>query len=129
MNSLTKSQKQTDHMAIRARLVNTRNKLARFYDNGGPNRGGTFDRYTAVYLKPMIQKDGTRYSPDSFAYAGMSTEPFHPQGFGQHGESDRGPADFPPCRLGGRNHLGKRIRFADLPPDCQKLVLQDLAED
>jgi hypothetical protein len=56
----------------------------------------------------------------------MNAAPFHPQGFGQHGESDRGPVDFPPCRLGRRNHLGKRILFADLPPDCQRLVVQDL---
>jgi hypothetical protein len=119
--------KQTD--SLRARLANHRNKLARFYDNGGTEAGGTIDRFTAVYLKPMERKDGTRYSPDSFAYAGMSAEPFHPQGFGQHGESDRGPADFPPCRLGRRNHLGKRILCADLPEDCQRLVLQDLTED
>ncbi len=116
--------KQTD--SIRARLTNPRNKLARFYDNGGADNGGSFDRFTAVYLAPMIKKDGTRYSPDSYAYAGMSAEPFHPQGFGQHGESDRGPVDYPVARLGRRNHLGKRILFADLPPDCQRLVVQDL---
>jgi len=118
--------KQTDHMAIRARLANHRNRLARFYDNGGPEAGGTFDRYAAAYLAPMIQKDGTRYTPDSYAYVGMSENPFHPQGFGQHGESDRGPVDRPVASLGRRNHLGKRILFADLPPDCQRLVVQDL---
>lgn len=112
--------KQTDQ-SLRARLANPRNKLARFYDNGE-----SADRYTAVYLAPMIQKDGTRYTPDCFSYVGMDANPFHPQGFGQHGESDRGPVDFPHCRLGRRNHLGKRIRFADLPPDCQRLVVQDL---
>jgi hypothetical protein len=56
----------------------------------------------------------------------MSSNPFHPQGFGQHGATRSGPCDFPPCRLGKRNHLGKRIRFEDLPPDCQRLVVHDL---
>ncbi len=45
---------------------------------------------------------------------GMSERPFHPQGFGQHGDG-----------MPGR-HNGKRITFDQLPPDCQKLVLQDL---
>lgn len=117
--------KQTDHMVIRARLVNPRNKLARFYDNGGTEaKGGTIDRYTAVYLRPLTDQKTGR--PIAWGYVGMNAAPFHPQGFGQHGESDRGPVDFPPCRLGRRNHLGKRILFADLPPDCQRLVVQDL---
>ena len=116
--------KQTDHMAIRARLANHRNKLARFYDNGGTEAGGTIDRYTAVYLSPLTDQKTGR--PIAWEYAAMNSCPFHPQGFGQHGETRNGPADWPPCRLGRRNHLGKRIRFAALPPDCQRLVVQDL---
>lgn len=49
----------------------------------------------------------------------MSSQPFHPQGFGQHGESDS-PIDRPTY-----GHLGKKIKFDDLPEDCQKLVLSD----
>lgn len=107
---------QTDQ-SIRARLANPRNKLARFYDDGGP-----IDRYTAAYLAQQSKAGGRHW----FMYRGMSAHPFHPQGFGCSGESAGSPVDYPVARLGRRNHLGKRIRFADLPPDCQKLVVQDL---
>jgi hypothetical protein len=49
----------------------------------------------------------------------MSGAPFHPQGFGQHGESET-IIDRPTY-----GHLGKKITFADLPEDCQKLVISD----
>jgi hypothetical protein len=45
---------------------------------------------------------------------GMSSNPFHPQGFGQH------------CSAMPGKHLGKRVPLASLPPDCQALVGQDL---
>lgn len=70
------------------------------YDNGGE----TADRYTVIY-----KKEGD--------YVGMSSEPFHPQGIGQHGEG---------CQPG--EHLGKLIYFGDLPEDCQKLVASDMKE-
>ena len=38
--------------------------------------------------------------------------PFHPQGYGQHVGADAGP------------HLGRRIAWADLPPDVQRFALQ-----
>ena len=77
----------------------------RCYDNGGK----TADRYTVVYMDYPTRHAGCYES------VGMSTEPFHPQGFGQHGDA-----------MPGR-HLGRRIAFADLPEDCQKLVQADLA--
>jgi len=46
----------------------------RIFDNGG----ATFDRYTAVFLPSRM---GSTY-----CYIGMSENPTHPQGFGQHGE-------------------------------------------
>ena len=113
--------KQTEQ-TLRARLANPRNKLARFYDNGGPEAGGSFDRFTAAYLDQQSNAGGQRW----FWYRGMSAHPFDPQGFGCSGESTGTPVDYPVARLGRRNHLGKRIRFADLPPDCQRLVVQDL---
>lgn len=106
------------------RLANPRNRLARFYDNGG----ATFDRYTVAFLQPMMGKDGSNLG--CYQYVGMSANPFHPQGFGQHGDIRHRPVDAqdgPPPRPGRKNHLGRRIRFADLPEDCRKLVLQDLA--
>ena len=76
----------------------------RCYDNGGRSA----DRYTAVYL----------FSPErayrSYSAVGMDDRPFHPQGIGMH------------CAAVPGKHLGKRIRFTDLPIDCQKAVTQDL---
>ncbi len=94
----------------------------RCYDNGGVPQG-TFDRFTVLYTK--------RRTDGVFTHVGMSAHPFHPQGFGQHGESQQ-PLDvnkhgFAPA-LGRRCHLGKRIPFADLPPDCQRLVISDYKE-
>ena len=77
----------------------------RCYDNGGE----TFDRYTVVYI------DFPERRPNTFESVGMSANPFHPQGFGQHSAAMPG------------KHLGKRIAFASLPDDCRKLVLRDLS--
>lgn len=82
----------------------------RCYDNGGE----TIDRYTVVYTGNYTSKTGGYHW-----YVGMSGQPFHPLGFGQHGET-LGACDHPTY-----GHLGKRIQFADLPPDCQQLVLRD----
>ena len=60
------------------------------------------DRYTVLRLDWIGADSGL---VESFH---MSADPFHPQGFGQHGSSKPG------------RHLGKRIRFADLPEACQK---------
>jgi hypothetical protein len=73
------------------------------YDNGGK----TFDRYTAVYL---LEREG----PNLYGARGMSEHPFHPLGFGMY------------CSAMPGRHLGKRIKFEQLPPDCQRLVLSDL---
>lgn len=91
-------------------------KWIRVYDNGGE----TFDRYTCVFTKKACTNThGDRW----FQYVGMSANPFHPQGFGQHGESDRRPVDKPTY-----SHLGKKIKFEDLPEDCRKLVISDYKE-
>lgn len=91
-----------DGIVIYLRLVDLL-ATTRIYDNNGK----TIDRYTAVYMdRPLF--DGC------YASAAMSDKPFHPQGIGQHGPSTPG------------RHLGKRIKFEQLPKDCQKLVLQDL---
>jgi hypothetical protein len=73
------------------------------YDNGGR----TMDRYSVVYMD----------SPEDngFMGIGMSEHPSNPQGFGQHGTFVCG------------KHLGKRIAFKDLPPDCQDLVYGETA--
>lgn len=92
----------------------------RCYDN----EGESFDRYTVVFTGHYTHKTARQHW-----FVGMSSFPFHPQGYGQHGESD-GPCDlakrgsWPPA-IGRKNHLGRRITFESLPEDCQKLVLSD----
>jgi len=76
----------------------------RCYDNGGK----TADRYTVVYLNLPENRYNT------FLCIGMNHEPFHPQGIGMYGSAVPG------------KHLGKRIAFTELPPDCQAVVLQDI---
>jgi len=81
--------------------------------DSGPK--GSADRYTVIYTGRL---EGTRqWCNGAKAWTvygvGMSANPFHPQGVGMHGE-------FVPGK-----HLGRRIKFQDLPPDCQKLVLHD----
>jgi hypothetical protein len=75
----------------------------RIYDNGGK----TVDRYIAVY---MNEPDGRLYGARA-----MSEHPFHPQGVGMC------------CLAKPGRHLGKRITFDQLPPDCRKLVMRDLS--
>ena len=89
-------------------------KYIRCYDNGGE----TFDRYTVVYTGRYTHKTNR-----SFWYVSMSTNPFNPQGFGQHGESEFRPIDRPRYR-----HLGKKIKWESLPANCQKLVLSDYCD-
>lgn len=79
-------------------------KIKEIRDNGGE----TIDRYTVVYDESETY--GTNFS------VSMNARPFHPQGIASHGE----------CIPG--HQLGKKIKFNQLPLDCQKLVLQDLKE-
>lgn len=88
-------------------------KHVRCYDNGGE----TFDRYTVVFTGRYRSQ-----TAGSFVYIGMSCDPYHPQGFGQHGESDT-QIDRPRSA-----HLGRKIAFAKLPEPCKRLVRSDYAE-
>jgi hypothetical protein len=74
------------------------------YDNGGDS----FDRYTVVF-------NDLKEQPNVYEYVGMSSNPFSPSGFCQHGV----------CIVG--KHLGKRIAFSSLPDDCKVVVRRDLA--
>ena len=71
--------------------------------------GRSLDRYTVVFL----ECPGSR--PGLYVCLAMSGDPFWPQGFCQHSEALIG------------SHLGKPIAFEELPADCQKATLQDLA--
>lgn len=72
------------------------------------------DRYTVVFLD-------NEYDNGKVPYLAMSAHPFHPQGFGQHGEMDI----FAVAYKGRGGAFTKRIRFMDLPEDCQKAARQD----
>lgn len=89
--------------------ANGRPAKLRIYDNGG----ASVDRYTVVFTGNYKGRGGRCH------YLAMSGEPFHPQGFGQHGEHHT-VIDRPQY-----SHLGKPIGFDDLPADCQKFVWQD----
>lgn len=100
-------------------------RYVRVYDN----EGRSFDRYTAVFSGRTAVMRGGPGQPNQYPYIGMSANPYHPQGFGQHGHTDHSACDavggkWPPA-IGRSNHLGKRIAFADLPADCQDLVIRD----
>ena len=91
-------------------------KWIRCYDNGGK----TCDRYTVVFTKKKNESiHNGKVIASEFMYLGMSEYPYDPQGFGQHGSSDT-QIDRP-----SYSHIGKRIKYTDLPADCQKLVLSD----
>ena len=86
---------------------NTVKHNIKIYDSGDKH----LDRYTVVLL------DYPEYQPNTFTALAMSERPFDPQGFGQHTIATPG------------KHLGKRIKFTDLPKDCQRMVLQEFSDD
>jgi hypothetical protein len=83
------------------------------YDNGGE----TADRYTIVFTGRYRHRTG-----GVFIYVGCSSRPFHPQGIGQHGHSEK-QIDYP-----SYGHLGKKVSFEVLPRDVQKLVMGDYVQ-
>jgi hypothetical protein len=87
------------------------------FDNGGE----TWDRYTVIYTGPYIHLTG-----GAALYVGMSSNPFNPQGFGQHGELGR--IYITHAELPDYLHLGKRLDFQDLPEDCRTLVMNDYTD-
>lgn len=78
------------------------------YDNGGT----TADRFTVVWLKPMII-DYRKY----WVVASMSTDPTHPQGV--WGTSE---LKYCPDYSSEQSEIGKRIPFKALPLICQQLI-------
>ncbi len=71
-----------------------------------PSKNGPADAYT-VYFKTD--------DPKRAAYLSMNAAPFHPQGICMSGEC----ADYARARF-MRSYAGRKIRWLDLPEDCQK---------
>lgn len=80
------------------------------YDSG-PD--GTMDRYTVLFTGRGTREWSATSNRWLLTSLAMNEAPFHPQGFGQHVLAAPG------------KHLGRRIKFRQLPPDCQKLTLCD----
>lgn len=114
MISVTKKPLTKSQQARRQRVLpNDLPKYVRCYDNGGVDKkDGSVDRYTVVFTGRYSGRNGCEY-------LGMSGAPFHPQGVGQHGWNQN-VIDRPKY-----SHLGKRIKFFDLPRDCQVCVMRD----
>lgn len=100
--------------------MNSRRQTKRWLDGDCPkgvlaiyDDPRTIDRYTVFYVEPVID--------DVLCYVAMNAAPFHPQGFGQHGELHR--SDVAHYRYANAHHAA---RWSDLPEDCKRLVRQDL---
>lgn len=81
--------------------------MIKVYDN----LGESFDRYTVLRTDWPYNRSGTLCQA-----FGMSDNPTHPQGFGQHTGAQDGP------------HLGKPIKFEELPSACQLAAKHFLAD-
>lgn len=79
------------------------------YDDGGKH----FDRYSVLFVDQPCGYPVMDEPWNSVECLAMSEHPSAPNGFCQHTTA-----------VAGR-HLGKRIRFADLPEDCQAAVRYD----
>jgi hypothetical protein len=110
--------------ARKARLLpNGRPRWVRCYDNSD-TPDATIDRYTVVFTGRYKHAMGEEHP-----YLAMSGAPFHPQGFCQHGSTPHACCDaldgkWPPA-IGRLNHLGRRIRWENLPADCQRAAMED----
>jgi hypothetical protein len=78
-------------------------KILAVYDNGGKS----MDQYTIVTDNVV----GSSPQRKLYGALGCSKNPTHPQGFSQFGTAVLG------------KHLGKRIKFAELPKNVQEHVL------
>jgi hypothetical protein len=84
-------------------------RYVRVYDNNGK----TCDRYIIVFSGHYRKKG------EQFIIASSSEMPYNPTGVYLHDFTDD-LIDFP-----SYSHLGKKIKFTDLPADVQKAVLKD----
>lgn len=92
-------------------------KKIRVYDNGGK----TADRFIVVFTgnyNNIGKKRGETKTSYHYVVA-MSDKPYHPQGVCLM-DSYPNVIDYPSYK-----HLGKKIKFENLPDDCKKIVIED----
>jgi len=108
--------------------MNQTNRIQRLMPDGIPryiriydNQDETLDRYTIVFTGNYnnIGKKRGEYRNNSHLVIGMSDNPYHPLSFCQHMEYPN-MIDRPTY-----GHLGKKIKFQDLPKDCQNITIND----
>lgn len=80
-----------------------------------------FDRYTIIYREPVC---GSTFGDVVLSYVAASKDPFHPQGFGQHGELTA--ADVVSFRARYRR---SQTRWSALPDGVKTLVRSDLGSE
>ncbi len=90
-------------------MVNGKRKVCRIFDTG---LDGPFDRYTVAFKGYRVKGYGMVYP-----YLASSDNPFHPQGYGMHGERK--------AFITGK-HFGRRVRFESLPTDVQRFILDNI---
>lgn len=95
------------HMRANVLMPNGIPRYIRCYDDGGEE---TLDRYTVVFTGRYRHKTG-----GGFVYLAMSEN----LGICQHGSHSK-LIDKPTY-----SHLGKKIKFRELPEPCRKAVLDD----
>ena len=88
-------------------LVNGKRKVCRIFDIGDT----VADRYTIAF-KGYYDQCAMIYP-----YLASSENPYHPQGFGQYGESRQ--------FITGKQ-LGKRVSFESLPGPVQRFILDNI---
>ena len=92
--------------------------------------GVTADRYTLFSAKPTVYP-GALLRDAVHQYIGFNGNPYHPQGFGMHGEIS--VAQYNGHKRERFRSLGKPVKLDTLPPQAQKFARQFmdsvLAED
>lgn len=91
-----------------------------------PEGTGSGDCFTVCFTGKAGSND------NEFSYRAMSAHPYHPQGIGMWGSVPNHHCDIDkggwPVGLYRTGRMGKRIRFTDLPADCQRCVFNDYIE-
>jgi hypothetical protein len=95
-------------------------RYIRCYDDAD---GDSADRYTIVFTGRYRHWVGGQ-----FIYLAMSAYPLSAGGFCQHGSShtqiDVNKWGFAPM-VGRKNHLGRRVRWEELPIGCRMFIASD----